>query len=326
MTEAAPSFTKTAVLQKAAKSGTNSPSRGAAVRHGGMARLSPGVKLMLSGVTALDRVAPELATELMLRRFLRPRRRPGWDYRARLPAGAQRLNFRFREQELAGWSWGFSGPSILLVHGWEDNSGSMLGFVEPLLQRGFRVCAIDAPGHGFSTSNGTHLHDTSLALELVAHTLGRFDGVVAHSYGAAALSLMLARRPDLQPSRLTMISPMQDMNQHLHIFTDIARLPPERALRLRHRLEAMLGQSTDDVCTLRALSKVNCPGLVIHDRHDPVIPQASGLAVARHWNAARFVSTDRLGHRRVLACREVIEQVLHEHLAGGSLKNAAESL
>jgi hypothetical protein len=46
-------------------------------------------------------------------------------------------------------SWG-SGPPVYLVHGWGGWRGQLGAFVDPLLARGYRVVAFDAPSHGES--------------------------------------------------------------------------------------------------------------------------------------------------------------------------------
>jgi pimeloyl-ACP methyl ester carboxylesterase len=281
--------------------------------RGGMARLTPALRAVAAGAAALDAVAPGFATEVMLRHFTRPRRKAGRDYRDQLPPGAQRLTLVHRHMQLTGWSWGFAGPAVLLVHGWEDHSGSMLGFVAPLRAMGFRVCVLDTPGHGLSPQATTHLLDTSFALENMARNFGPFDSIVAHSYGAAAACLMLERTPALTPRRLALISPMRDIDQHLHIFADIALLSPARARRLRDRVERLIGCSPDEVCALRAVQGLQVSGLVIHDRHDPVIPHGAGETLAKQLRGARFISTSRLGHRRVLKCPSVLEAVLSHH-------------
>jgi len=62
---------------------------------------------------------------------------------------------------------------VLLVHGWEDHSGAMLSLVEPLRERGYRVVALDAPGHGLSPDIETHLLDTGEAIAALMHQLER---------------------------------------------------------------------------------------------------------------------------------------------------------
>jgi pimeloyl-ACP methyl ester carboxylesterase len=283
-------------------------------RHrGGMARLSLGHRALVLATRSLDAMAPDLTSRVMFNRFLRPRRKSGADYRSRLPAGAERLNLRHQGQVLTGWRWGQTGPAALLAHGWEDHSGSLLGFVEPLRARGYRVFALDAPGHGLSPGSATHLLDCSLALEAMVRAHGPFDSIIAHSFGATAVGVMLARSPRLAPSRLALISPMRDMEQHLEVFADIASLSPARTDRLRHLLTTHIGCAPRTLNAEVALHGLKVSGLVVHDRFDPVIPYAVGSSLARAWPGARLVSTENLGHRRVLACPGVLDAVLNLH-------------
>jgi pimeloyl-ACP methyl ester carboxylesterase len=278
-----------------------------------MARLSPRLRAVALGAGAFYTVAPGLMTEVMWRHFTRPRRKPGYDYRPRLPAGARHLTVPHGELELVAWSWGESGPALLLVHGWEDHSGSMLGFVEPLRALGYRIFVLDAPGHGLSPRVATHLLDVSHAVETMTRLHGPFASIVAHSFGAAATCVMLGRDPSLKPERLALISPMQGIDQHLDVFADIALLSEARYERLRRRVYTELQIGPGEVCALRAVSCLDMPGLIIHDRNDPVIPHDVGVQIAEQWGAARFVSTDRLGHRRVLKCPNVLREVLNHH-------------
>jgi pimeloyl-ACP methyl ester carboxylesterase len=306
-----------ATLENQAEGAADSDERGRppapASGRGGMARLSPQLKAVALGARALDSLAPTLTTRIMLRHFTRPRRKPGADYRHQLPAGARRLSLAHGERELVGWSWGESGPAVLLVHGWEDHSGSMLPFVEPLLALGFRVLAVDAPGHGLSSRGPTHLLDSSRALERVAAAHGPFYSIVAHSFGAAATCLMLSRVPAFQPERLALVSPMRDMEQHLEVFADIALLSPERAARLRQLVTEHIGFAPHEISAIEAIREFRLPGLVVHDRHDPVIPHEAGVTIAECWREASLLSTSNLGHRRILKCPRVLEEVLRLH-------------
>jgi pimeloyl-ACP methyl ester carboxylesterase len=281
---------------------------------GGMARLSPVLKAVALGASALDALAPTLATHLMLRHFTRPRVKRGADYRPQLPQGARRLAVPHGDRDLAVWRWGDRGPAVLLVHGWEDNSGSMLPFVEPLRRLGYQVFAVDAPGHGLSGAGSTHLLDCSDALGRVVAAFGPFNSIVAHSFGATAVCHLLSRvRRCWFPDRMVLLSPMRDMEQHLQVFADIALLSPDRAERLRQLAAGIVGCRLDRISSYEVLPELSIPGLVIHDRHDPVIPHAVGESIARVWQGARLVSTRRLGHRRILKCPNVMQQIIQLH-------------
>tara|TARA_Y100001933_G_scaffold131604_2_gene131217 strand:+ start:5619 stop:6560 length:942 start_codon:yes stop_codon:yes gene_type:complete len=280
---------------------------------GGMARLSPALRAVALASRALDTLAPEVTARLMLRHFHRPRSRYRYDYRRLLPPGAERLRLRYRDLDLTGWRWGRQGPAALLVHGWEDHSGSMLPLVAPLRHRGYQVFALDAPGHGLSANAATHLLDCSRALELMVRTHGPFESIVGHSFGATAAAILLSRVPTLCPQRMTMVSPMRDIEQHLEVFADIALLSPARTARLRRLLISTLGEPLSSLSATAAAGRLRIPGLVIHDRHDPVIPHSVGATVARNWAGARLVSTRHLGHRGVLKSPQVVTEILGFH-------------
>ncbi len=286
-------------------------------RPSGMAELSFALRAVAAGAAALDAIAPNLTTELMLRHFLRPRRKPDSDYRERLPSGAVRLTIPHNELSLTGWEWGTQGPKVLLIHGWEDNSGSMLGFVAPLRSLGFRVTVVDIPGHGLSRGKGTHLVDAGLALANTVRQVGPVTSIIAHSFGAAAVCRMLAAHPIPRPQRMAFIAPMQGLEQHLGVFAEIARLSSPRADRLKARVQRLIDAPIESICSLRALKHCDIPGLVIHDLHDPVIPHNVGARLATEWRDARFVSTANLGHRRILRCPRVLDEILDHHASLG---------
>lgn len=277
---------------------------------GKVANLSLHLKAFALTMRALDRIVPRLTTELMLKHFTGPRRRRNSDYRRFLPTGAKRLVVDHRGHSLTGWQWGEAGPAVLLVHGWEDHCGAMLSLVQPLRERGFRVFAMDAPGHGLSPSMKTHLLDTGEALAALMKQVGRFQAIIAHSYGAAATTILLDRQPRWTPDHLTLVSPMQDIGQHLGIFAGIAGLSLAGWNRLRQRVAGLLGQSLDEISSLQAASRLHAPGLIIHDRDDPLIPYAVSARIAERWQAADLLATQSLGHRRILGCGKVVTALL----------------
>lgn len=281
--------------------------------RGSMGTLSPTLRAVALASRTFDRLAPALCTRVMLHHFLNPRSRHRYNYRPMLPEGAQRLRLRHRGLDLTGWRWGRQGPAVLLVHGWEDHSGSMLGLVTPLRARGYQVFTLDAPGHGLSPNAATHLLDWSNALELMTRNHGPFESVVAHSFGATAAGVMLSRAPALRPKRMVMVSPMRDMEQHLEVFADIAALSVERIERLRQRLVQYIGQPLHELSAFNAATQFRFSGLVIHDRNDPVIPYATGAEIANRWQGARLCTTANFGHRRVLKSERVLQEIAAAH-------------
>jgi len=83
-----------------------------------------------------------------------------------------------------------SGPAdgvpVFLMHGWGGHSGQMTPFVDPVVTAGFRVVALDLPGHGESAGSVSSLIHFASALVRAAALFRPVHGLVAHSFGAAA--------------------------------------------------------------------------------------------------------------------------------------------
>lgn len=268
------------------------------------------LRLFVAAMEGLDRVVPQVTSRLMLAKFVAPRRKKNGRYTSRLPAGATRLAVQHNNQTLTGWCWDGDGPAILVMHGWESHTGRMAPLIEGLLAEGYRVCALDAPGHGMSPQANTHLQDVGEAIRAMMVQHGPFHGIVAHSFGAAATAVMLSRHPELMPEKLVLLSPMRDLAQHLDIFAAVAQLTPPRKKRLQELVRQRLRLSFEDCSTIAAVRSFSRHGLVIHDQNDRLIPHAVGEEVARNWAGARFVSTSRLGHRRGLSSQQVMRHIV----------------
>lgn len=276
---------------------------------GDVTQLSAKLRLFVAAMQVMERVAPSVVTNMMLDKFLSPRRKKDSDYTDRLPAGAQRLSVNHGDLELTAWAWAGDGPSLLVVHGWESHTGRMLPLIKPLVAQGYRVVALDAPGHGLSPAAQTDLLDVSYAVQAALTQHGPFDGVIAHSFGAAATAVALARAPHLTPEKVILLSPMRDLEQHVEIFANIAQLSSAALDRLKARIAARVGLPLAQCGALEAVRAFTRPGLVIHDRDDLLIPYTVGQSVAQNWAGSQFISTEKLGHRRGLGHTAVLSHL-----------------
>ncbi|MDR2378461.1 MAG: alpha/beta hydrolase [Bifidobacteriaceae bacterium] len=202
--------------------------------------------------------------------------------------------------------------TVLLVHGWGGWRGQVAAFVAPLTRDGFRVVAFDAlshgdsgPGeHGASHSSGGEL---MRSLEAVARGIGQPFGVIAHSLGCAAAcrSHLLG---NLSFEKLTLVSPSPDMREVARAFA--------RKLGFGKRAERMLTEEMEkrahgkladfDIADMGATGSLP-DALVIHDAADKESPYHVARDIAACWPGARLVTTEGLGHHRILIDPAVVE-------------------
>lgn len=253
-----------------------------------------------------DAVAPQLVGAWAAARFFSParRRRPAWE--AAHLASARRGLVRAPEGALPTWTWG-AGPSVLLVHGWEGRGSQLAAVVDALVAEGRSVVAFDAPGHGDAPGHSTSVVDLARALTLVATQTPDVEAIVAHSLGAAATMVALARAELAR--KAVFIAPPLAAAPWADGFARRLGLPERVERAFRRGLVERLGVpvETIDARVLRPLGAVEL--LVVHDATDREVPLELGREVASAWGG-RLVETRGLGHRRILRSARLAEELV----------------
>ena len=268
--------------------------------------------LSLRVVSALFRWVGPLAPGLMARwaNWL-------WRRTARYPRSAseQRLLDKAERREVDSNGgpvvvliWG-EGPAVLLVHGWNGRGTQMGSFVSPLLRAGYRVVAVDAPGHGESTGRQCSVLMAAAALAAVGRGWGPFHAAITHSFGCACL--LVAMSQGLAVQRAVCISPPNRLEWLADRFADALTMPTSVRLAMLAQLEARYGVGIwEQVAADTLAARLTIPGLIIHDRQDRQVPWQLAADIAAAWPGAELQLTDGLGHSRILFHRDTIRRVL----------------
>jgi pimeloyl-ACP methyl ester carboxylesterase len=278
----------------------------------GQFRLNRKQQALRDALHLLNRVSPAAAAHLAIFLFLRPRRK-SVNYLEQLPEGAARIEIVHNLKKLVGYSWGTGDKTILLIHGWESHLGRMLPLVMPLVEAGFRVVALDSPGHGQSPQLLTNMYDVGEAVLSTIEQLGSVYAIVANSFGAAATMTMLTRHQEMQPEKVVLVSPMGHINQHIDIFNRIVGIDVRLGENMRRVLQSKLPLPLEKFDVAEAAANVRSAGMIIHDQHDLVIPLQSSRRIADTWGGADanvgFLTTAQLGHKNVLR-KHVVHQAI----------------
>jgi pimeloyl-ACP methyl ester carboxylesterase len=262
-------------------------------------------------------VAPGWTARAAARRWFRIPDIPGTrEGSAQLrPDGGSSFEASSHGHSVRGTSWG-DGPVVYLVHGWAGSAHQMVGLVEPLLMRNYRVVVFDAPSHGRSDpgpsgpGRGSGL-EFAQALGTVAALFGPAHGVIAHSLGAMAAMLAI-RFGALSTERLVFLAPMTGLQSQLDTFADALNLGKRTRRRLAARIHDLVGFSVEEFDVIRMASCArDAPLLVAHDTNDRYTPYGDSVMLVDHWpGAAELLTTSGLGHNRLLRDPGVIAAVV----------------
>lgn len=200
-------------------------------------------------------------------------------------------------------------PAVLLMHGWGSSSSRMAGFVQPLLDAGYRVIVYDAPAHGESSGTRTNIVDCSGAVLQIGRHVGPLHAVVAHSFGAT-VAAAAATKFGLGAGRYVFIGAPKSMFRQTIAVGELIGLPRHVGERMASRFAQRLGIDWNELETDRMVAQLEAPLLVVHDKEDAVVPYAHGVAVADASRFSRLITTRGHGHRRLLTDPEVHRAVV----------------
>lgn len=252
----------------------------------------------------LGTIAPRFTAGIARKLMMTPRVHQPREWELGALEGAERITFRFG---LSGLRWGSSGPVVLMMHGWQGRPSQFRRFIAPLLAAGRQVIALEAPGHGRSPGPESNVYLFAQALLDAAAELRGVESVVGHSMGGSAA--LIAMGEQQYAERAVVIGSPASLARVLDRFADSIALPDAAKRSFFDLVDQRVGVPARELDTSRIGPRLHLPGLIVHDRDDDMVPFAEGEAIARAWPSARFLGTEGLGHRQVLADDGVVHAV-----------------
>src|SRR5581483_5739401 len=213
-------------------------------------------------------------------------------------------------ETIATYVWGdpFTQPYALLVHGWSSFGLRFLPWISRLREAGFAAVTFDQPGHGNSTGEMCTLPDFIHTIHAIGGLYGKAALAIGHSLGGAAVTLAQGERWHAEP--IVAIAPPANMEAAAERFMRFMLLGYHLRDRFFDWHEHTTGVNVSELDVRRHLPSLGHPCLIVHDLDDVEVPWGEGELYAQHWHNARLLTTQGLGHHKVLDAPEVIDAVL----------------
>lgn len=255
-----------------------------------------------------SRLAPQRTVDRAARLFSTPFASSRSRARAAQPdSDMQRGSMQIGGETIATYVWGDPAkqPYALLVHGWSSFGLRFLPWVAKLRELGFAVVTFDHPGHGESTGGLCTMLDCVGVIRAIGKHYGTAALAIGHSMGGAGLTL--AQGEDWHAERLILIAPAADLEAAGNRFIRFVRLGEHLRDPFFRWFEHRTGVAPRDLAAHRHVPMLGQPGLIVHDLDDREVPWEEGERYARYWPGARLLTTQGLGHHKVLDAPEVID-------------------
>lgn len=264
------------------------------------------LRLIRGGFALLGKISPRLAGQLAFKMWIRPPRYPQPAFEREMIKSGRQKTLEINGQNIATYHWGYTGPRVLLVHGWSGRGPQIATFVPALLDMGYQVIALDAPAHGSSDGKQTNMYqiaDSILGLEKLT---GGFAAIITHSFGGPVIAK--AMKEGLTTGCIVNIAPPSTTIGLVDKFSDTLHLGKRIRNALVENIEKRFGATVwQESAMVENVRKHDLPVLVIHDTDDLDVPWQEGRDVAAAWPDAKLVTTSGLGHRRILKDENVIQ-------------------
>ena len=277
---------------------------------------TPAARLVGATLRLAHRWSPRLATRLALQLFFTPL--PGKQHaRARaVPEAWAATRHPFEGGELTTWQRPDVAPGtrrVLLVHGWAGDAQQWRPLGDRLVAAGLDPVLLDLPAHGRSDGARSTLPQWVRALFAVSARLGPWHGIAGHSLGALASAHAVAR--GLPAERLALVATSPPPRQFLRWFAGILGPGEALAARMQDSIERREGVPMEQFEPAWLGQRLVQPTLLVHDLDDRTAAVSGAERMAGAIAGARLVTSNGLGHRRVLADARVLDQLV-EHLRG----------
>lgn len=270
------------------------------------------------GLALLQRISPSLAARVALRLFLTPSRR------ALNRSDAQELSRARRHELQAGGrrfivhEWGSGDRTAVILHGWGSHAARFATLARPLQAQGWRVLAIDAPGHGDSGGGKSSLPEFIAALESTVAEFGPPQLLIGHSLGALAIAMRLGKpdvvRTPAESARLrgaVLIAMPDGAPFLLDRFIAMMELGEPTVRLLHERFTARFGQPPESFTVQSVATRIRLPVLVIHDVEDDIVPLSQARSLQAAIPGAQLLVTHDQGHSGMLRDRETITAIIN---------------
>ncbi len=200
---------------------------------------------------------------------------------------------------------------VLLVHGWSARAEVMGLFVDPLLNSGFDVIAIDLPAHGRSNGHALSMPVGAEAILAVDRAIGPITAAITHSFGGTAVALAAEGGPPLTSrlnglQRVVLIASPNRLDAMTAAFAKRRRLTAKIHAALNDVVSTRAGRPIRDIEIGHFLAKADLPALIVHDQNDDDVPFSRAEAICAVAPKAVLLPTKGLGHRRIVITSTVV--------------------
>lgn len=212
--------------------------------------------------------------------------------------------------QIAHYHWPGSGAAVLLLHGWESNSGRWKSLIKKLNDADLNVFAFDAPAHGYSDGKRA----TPLEYAQIAHYFvqkHKIKHIIGHSFGGYTV-IFYGHNFKNSLESIIALAPTNSIRDVVNGMKKALGLDQKTINAFELIFKKYYGNGPDAFDASDFAKSIETKGLVVHDVNDLVLPISGSKKISESWKNCQFMETRGLGHRLISSDldKKILEYIL----------------
>jgi pimeloyl-ACP methyl ester carboxylesterase len=253
------------------------------------------IKSVGSALNATSLISSRYASQKALTLFASPRKGRYNEEQKTVIADAEQIDLNFQGLKIATYLWPGPGPTILLAHGWESNASRWNYLLEDLKQNKYNIVAIDAPVHGQSEGK---LFSAILYADFLAEAIKYYDPLVliGHSVGGMASVFCQYNHSFESVRKMVLLGAPAHFTGVFSRYKEMMGYNRKISNGLDNLVLQRFGKPVEYFSAANFTQDIEADGLIIHDKHDKIIPYEDALEFSRKYKNAVLITTTGFGH------------------------------
>ncbi|WP_115463262.1 alpha/beta fold hydrolase [Winogradskyella aurantiaca] len=253
------------------------------------------IKSVGNALNATSLVSSRYASQKALTLFASPRKGRYNEKQKTVVSDAEQVDLSYDGLKIATYHWQGSGPTVLLAHGWESNASRWQYILEDLKKKDFNIVALDAPVHGQS---GGKLFSAIFYAEFLAEVIKHYNPMtlIGHSVGGMASVFCQYNNNFENIKKLVLLGAPAHFTGVFSRYKQMMGYNRRISNGLDNLVLQRFGKPVDYFSAANFTQSITADGLIIHDKHDKIIPYEDALEFNSKYNNAELITTTGFGH------------------------------
>ncbi len=253
------------------------------------------VKFVGKSLNSISYFSKTYAANKALTLFSKPRKGQITKIQSTFLETAVNGTIEFQSFQIRTYNWDGSGQTILLVHGWESNSGRWKPLINHLKKFNYNIVALDAPAHG---NSGSKYFNAILYSEFINKVAIKYQPtcIIGHSVGGMASVFFQNKYQLTCIKKIVLLGSPSDFKDVLKRYTDLLGYNHRISHHLNTIIKERFGDEPEVFSTAKYAETLSIQSLIIHDKDDPVIPYSDAIKINTNFKNSKLITTKGLGH------------------------------